>query len=66
MGLEQVAHAPGSPGRVFLLDEVSVAERLSNLGAAGGAFRWVETAGLQQLQYVDRLKNPSKLLGRRQ
>lgn len=50
LSLEAVAHEPGSPGRVFLLDENDVADRLADLGdLTGGAFRWSETAGLKQI-----------------
>lgn len=50
LSLEAVAHEPGSPGRVFLLDENDVADRLSELiELTGGALRWSETAGLKQV-----------------
>ena len=67
LSFEAIAHEPGSPGRVFLLDENDVADRLAGLDeATGGALRWSETAGLKQvvrdsaldfgtvLDYVDR------------
>jgi len=45
-----VAHEPGSPGRVFLLDENDVADRLLALeDFTKGSFRWSETAGLKQV-----------------
>jgi hypothetical protein len=48
---EQICYAPGSPGRVFKLDEDSVVTRLMALGAlTGDAWRWVDTAGLRQVQ----------------
>ena len=50
LSFEAVAHEPGSPGRVFLLDEADLAERLGELeNTTSGAFRWSETAGLRQL-----------------
>lgn len=50
LSFEAVAHEPGSPGRVFLLDENDVADRLLGLEEmTGGAFRWSETAGLKQV-----------------
>jgi hypothetical protein len=50
LSLEAVAHEPGSPGRVFLLDENDVADRLVDLDeATSGALRWSETAGLKQV-----------------
>ena len=50
LSFEAIAHEPGSPGRVFLLDENDLADRLSNLDeASGGLYLWSETAGLKQL-----------------
>lgn len=40
----------GSPGRIFLLEEADLAQRLSSISeATGGAISWSETAGLKQL-----------------
>lgn len=48
---EQICYAPGSPGRVFKLDEDSVVTRLMGLGAlTADAWQWVDTAGLRQVQ----------------
>ena len=50
LSFEALAHEPGSPGRVFLLDENTLADRLFGIEAAsGGAYGWSETAGLKQL-----------------
>ena len=50
LSFEALAHEPGSPGRVFLLDENTLADRLFEVEAAsGGAYGWSETAGLKQL-----------------
>lgn len=50
LSFEAIVHEPGSPGRVFLLDENDVAERLSNLDEiTNGKLRWSETAGLKQV-----------------
>lgn len=50
LSFELVAHAPGSPGRLFLLDEAGLADRLVGLeDATEGLFRWSETAGLRQV-----------------
>lgn len=50
MSFENLAYAPGSPGRVFLLDEDDVVERLERLEqVSGGDFVWSETAGLRQI-----------------
>lgn len=50
LSFEMVAHEPGSPGRVFLLDESDLAGRLLALEEdTKGVFRWSETAGLKQV-----------------
>ena len=50
LSFEAIAHEPGAPGRVFLLDENDVADRLSVLDdVTGGVLRWSETAGLKQV-----------------
>ena len=50
LSIETIAHEPGSPGRVFLLDEESLAERLERIGdVTGGAISWDEGAGLRQV-----------------
>lgn len=55
LSLEVLTHGPGSPGRVFLLDEDSVAERLARLDdVTRGALRWDESTGLRQV-YAHRL-----------
>ena len=51
LSFEAIAHAPGGPGRVFLLDENDVADRLATLeNTTGGGFHWTETAGLKQVE----------------
>ena len=50
LSFEALAHEPGSPGRVFMLDENSLVELLGKLEQlTGGAYAWSETAGLKQL-----------------
>ena len=50
LSFEALAHEPGSPGRVFLLDENAMAEYLFEIEeVSGGLYRWSETAGLKQL-----------------
>jgi hypothetical protein len=52
--VESLTHDPGSPGRVFLLDEESVAERLANMAElTNGAIRWDESTGLRQIYAHD-------------
>lgn len=48
---EQICYAPGSPGRVFKLDEDSVITRLMTIGkVTDAAWQWTDTAGLRQIQ----------------
>jgi hypothetical protein len=50
LSFEAIAHEPGGPGRVFLLDENDVADRLASLDeVTDGKLRWSETAGLKQV-----------------
>ena len=50
LSFEIIAHAPGSPGRVFQFDENDVAGRLTVLeDVTDGVLRWSEAAGLKQV-----------------
>ena len=50
LSLEALAHEPGSPGRVFQIDEESLAAVLSRLPAlTDGTVRFSEAGGLRQL-----------------
>ena len=50
MQFHSAAHDPGSPGRVFKLDESSVAERMMALeDFTGGRMVWTDSAGLRQI-----------------
>ena len=50
MSFENIAYAAGSPGRVFLLDENDIVERLERLeSCSSGTLVWSETAGLRQI-----------------
>ena len=63
LSLEHVAHAPGSPGRVFKLDELSIVERLENIEASSqGHFRWIDNSGLRQIQRKGKFTFPLNLL----
>jgi len=56
LSFETIAHEPGSPGRVFLLDENDIVHRLLDLeDFTRGEFRWSETAGLKQVIREDDL-----------
>lgn len=50
MAFETIVYGEGSPGRVFKLDEESVAERLFSLDEFTlGVFSWTDTSGLRQV-----------------
>lgn len=50
LSFEAIVYEPGSPGRVFQLEENDVIERLISLdGVTDGALKWSETAGLKQV-----------------
>ena len=50
MAFESIAYGDGSPGRVFKLDEDSVAERLISLSdLTNGFLAWTDTAGMRQV-----------------
>ncbi|MCY4353900.1 MAG: DUF4007 family protein [Truepera sp.] len=50
LSFEALAHEPGSPGRVFLLEENDLIDLLVSLEEfSNGIYRWSETAGLKQL-----------------
>jgi hypothetical protein len=54
MAFERVAHDYGSPGRVFKLDENSVADRLMSLEQfSRGQLQWTEQAGIRQVTRRD-------------
>ena len=48
--VEILTYAPGSPGRVFKLDEQSLVERLVRIGeSSGGRFQWTDTSGIRNV-----------------
>jgi hypothetical protein len=48
LAVERVAYEPGSPGRVFKMDEFSLIERLARIEeSSGGRFLWSDTAGVR-------------------
>ncbi|RUV92680.1 MULTISPECIES: DUF4007 family protein [unclassified Mesorhizobium] len=56
ISVEQTQYGPGSPGRVFKLDEDSLVARLMGIGeATGGKMIWTDTAGLRQVALNGRL-----------
>lgn len=64
LSFESIAYDPGSPGRVFKLDEDSIAERLINLDeVTQGAYVWSDTAGLRHVVCVKGAFSPIDVLG---
>lgn len=60
-----LAHRPGSPGRVFRLDENTMAERLTRLESlTDHLFIYDETSGLRQLYRGEREVGPYEFLNR--
>lgn len=58
LSVETVAYGVGAPGRVFRLDEESVAFRLAAIGdITGGAVVWTDTAGLRQVAQREPLES---------
>jgi hypothetical protein len=63
LAVESLTYEPGSPGRVFKLDESSVIERLAAIeDATRGRFMWTDTAGVRQVVRVKKVTNPLSLL----
>jgi hypothetical protein len=57
LALQDLVRQPGCPGRLFKIDESSLAERLENIERqTEGALRYGETAGLRQLYRRERLE----------
>ena len=51
--VEILTYAPGSPGRVFKLDEQSLVERLVKIGESSeGRFQWTDTSGIRNVTRV--------------
>ena len=50
LSFEALAHEPGSPGRIFLMDENDIVDRLASLeNISNGLYRWSETTGVKQV-----------------
>jgi hypothetical protein len=62
LALNDLARQPGSPGRLFKIDESSLAERMESIEKqTSGALSYAETAGLRQLYRRQRLE-PNEVL----
>ncbi len=63
LAVERLAFEPGSPGRVFKLDEDSLVERLSLIDSISeGRFTWSDTSGLRNVARCAENINPFDLL----
>lgn len=63
LSVEAIAYEPGSPGRVFKLDENSVVERLTAMeDVTRGRIVWSDTAGVRQVLQVKPISNSLALL----
>lgn len=63
LSVEAIAYEPGSPGRVFKLDENSVVERLTAMeDVTCGRVVWSDTAGVRQVLRVKPISDPLGLL----
>lgn len=66
LAFEAVAYAEGSPGRVFKLDEESIAQRLMALSdLTGRKLEWTDSAGLRQVHRKDLSKEAIRNMIRR-
>lgn len=66
LAFETVAYAEGSPGRVFKLDEESIAQRLIALSDfTGHKLEWTDSAGLRQVHRKSLSKEDIKQMIRR-
>jgi hypothetical protein len=63
ISVETLAYEPGSPGRVFKLDEFSLTERLARIEASSrGRFLWSDTAGVRSVARRSEAIEPFELL----
>jgi hypothetical protein len=63
LSVEAIAYEPGSPGRVFKLDENSVVERLTAMErVTRQRIVWSDTAGVRQVHRVKLISDPYGLL----
>lgn len=61
LAFEAIAYAEGSPGRVFKLDEESIAQRLIKLSDfTRGKLEWTDSAGLRQVHRKSQSKEDLK------
>ena len=63
LSVEEITFEPGSPGRIFKMDEESLVDRLVEIEAtSAGAFRWSDTAGIRLITRTDKRTDGIALL----
>lgn len=63
LSVEAIAYEPGSPGRVFKLDENSIIERLVSIeDVTRGKIVWSDSAGVRQVMKLKPIGRPLSLL----
>lgn len=61
--VEALTYSPGSPGRVFKIDEQSLVKRLVDIGKSSkGQFGWTDTSGIRNVARLRKEKDSLKLL----
>ena len=59
LGVEEMAYEPGSPGRLFKLDEDAVIDRLVRIkDISDGAYVWSDTAGVRSVARRSVIEDP--------
>lgn len=63
LSVETIVYEPGSPGRIFKLDEHAVVDRLVAIDAASqGAYTWSDTAGVRNVARRQETVDPLSFL----
>ena len=61
--METLTYTPGSPGRVFKIDEQSLVKRLVDIRKSSeGRFEWTDTSGIRNVTRIREEKDSLKLL----
>lgn len=65
LSVEEIVYEPGSPGRLFKLDEDAVIDRLAQIPELSeGAYVWSDTAGVRSVARRRDIDDPLAMLGR--
>ena len=63
LSVDSIAYEPGSPGRIFKLDEDAVIDRLVRISEiSNGAYDWSDTAGVRSVAKLHDVGNPLGVL----